>query len=227
GIPVGKSLRDHVGVGFVYDATPALRREIAAYAARNPPFFAQVCVLARSPACPEHLWDLFVYPWLERDWSISAAVVAMKPRSTGTVALNGPDPATPLAIDHGFLSDRRDAEVLTHGIEVLRDIVRRDPVAAYAGRETLPGAHIRAGIYARAGARGFYHPVGTCPIGPVVDRTGAVHGHEGLYVADASIMPSIPRANTNLTVAAIAERIARHLAERDGGRGIATVVGVE
>jgi choline dehydrogenase-like flavoprotein len=38
-----------------------------------------------------------------------------------------------------------------------------------------------------------------------------VHGIDGLVVADASIMPTIPRANTNLTVAAIAERIAETL----------------
>jgi choline dehydrogenase-like flavoprotein len=41
-----------------------------------------------------------------------------------------------------------------------------------------------------------------------VDATGRVHGFENLYVADASIMPSIPRANTHVTVLAIAERVA-------------------
>jgi choline dehydrogenase-like flavoprotein len=46
----------------------------------------------------------------------------------------------------------------------------------------------------------------------VVDADGRVLGHENLYVGDASIMPTIPRANTNLTTAAIAERIAEHVA---------------
>ena len=41
----------------------------------------------------------------------------------------------------------------------------------------------------------YYHPVGTCSIGRVVDGRGAVHGAEELYVADASIMPTI-RART-------------------------------
>ena len=45
-------------------------------------------------------------------------------------------------------------------------------------------------------------------MGSVVGRRGEVLGVEGLFVADASIMPTIPRANTNLTTAAIAERIA-------------------
>lgn len=56
--------------------------------------------------------------------------------------------------------------------------------------------------------RGYFHPVGTCAMGSVVDVGGRVHGFENLYVADASIMPTIPRANTNLSTIAIAERIA-------------------
>ena len=58
------------------------------------------------------------------------------------------------------------------------------------------------------------HPVGTCKMGPasdamaMVDARGNVHGLEGLRIADASIMPNIPRANTNLTAIMIGERIA-------------------
>jgi choline dehydrogenase-like flavoprotein len=63
----------------------------------------------------------------------------------------------------------------------------------------------------RANARGFFHPIGTCAIGAVVDGDGRVHGCEGLSVADASIMPSIPRANTNLSTIAVAERLAERM----------------
>jgi choline dehydrogenase-like flavoprotein len=45
-------------------------------------------------------------------------------------------------------------------------------------------------------------------MGEVVDERGRVYGYEGLVVADASIMPTIPRVNTNLTTAAIAEKLA-------------------
>ena len=54
----------------------------------------------------------------------------------------------------------------------------------------------------------IFHPVGTCAIGAVVDRDLRVRGVENLYVGDASVMPSIPRANTHLTTLAIAERFA-------------------
>jgi len=64
----------------------------------------------------------------------------------------------------------------------------------------------------RAAVRGFFHPVGTCAIGRVVDGRGRVLGVDGLIVADASIVPTVPRANTNLTVTAVAERVAEMLA---------------
>ena len=60
----------------------------------------------------------------------------------------------------------------------------------------------------RSAVRGYFHPAGTCAIGQVVDADCRVLGIEDLLVADASVMPTIPRANTNLTTAAIAERIA-------------------
>ena len=60
----------------------------------------------------------------------------------------------------------------------------------------------------------YYHPVGTCAMGSspehgsVCDAKGRVFGVEGVVVADASLMPQIPRANTNLPAIMIAERIA-------------------
>lgn len=44
-----------------------------------------------------------------------------------------------------------------------------------------------------------------------VDATGRVHGIDGLHVADASIIPSTPRANTNMPTLVVAERIAERL----------------
>ena len=51
-----------------------------------------------------------------------------------------------------------------------------------------------------------YHPCGTVPMGQALDSRGRVNGTSGLYVADASIMPTVPSANTNLTCIMIGER---------------------
>jgi choline dehydrogenase len=212
GLPVGEGLLDHVGVGFGFEGTPLLEADAARFAAERPVFMAQVTVPLRSSSCPDGTFDLFGFPAGELGadgaYEISAAVFAMKPTSRGSVRLTAPDPQAPLAIDHGFLRDESDAVVLADGVEQLRELVARDPLARYAARETRPGADVPPLVHVRDSARGFFHPTGTCALGRVVDTYGRVYGYEGLVVADASIMPTIPRANTNLTTAAIAERIA-------------------
>jgi choline dehydrogenase len=74
----------------------------------------------------------------------------------------------------------------------------------------------------------YYHPVGTCKMGPssdplaVVDARGQLHSVEGLFVADASIMPIIPRANTNIPCVVVGEKMATHLLELEAGSTSAT-----
>jgi choline dehydrogenase len=84
--------------------------------------------------------------------------------------------------------------------------------------ETWPGPSVRDSDGLRDWIRrtvgSYYHPVGTCRIGPdaddgaVVDLDLHVHGISGLRVADASVMPLIVNAPLHATVLAIAERAA-------------------
>jgi choline dehydrogenase len=212
GLPVGEGLIDHVGVGFGYEGTNRLQRDVAAFERAHPLFMAQVTVAMSSSACAAGLSDLFFFPGLDppgqEGYDVSVAVFAMKPASRGSVGLNASDPRAPLRVDHGFLSHRDDASVLAEGVEKLRGIAAGGAVRRYAGRETRPGPEVDAMAHVRANARGFFHPVGTCAIGRVVDGEGRVYGLDGLLVADASIMPTIPRANTNLSTIALAERLA-------------------
>jgi choline dehydrogenase len=217
-LPVGDGLCDHVGVGFGYEGTDQLRRDAAEFERSHPLFSAQVTIAVSSGVCPPGLYDTFLFPALdpagEDGYEASAAVFAMKPRSRGSVRLTSLDPRAPLAIDHGFLSDPSDAEVLGEGVEALRRLAGNDVIRSYAGQEARPGAELDALTHVREAVRGFFHPVGTCAIGRVVDGSGQVYGVDGLFVADASIMPTTPRANTNLSTLAVAERVAEDLAGR-------------
>jgi choline dehydrogenase len=209
GLPVGEGLLDHVGTGMAWEPTDELRADWDASSA--PLGMAAITIEARSSRCDEGVCDLFLFPGLDPGFEISAAVFAMKPRSRGRVTLTSPDPRAPLHVEHGFLSDEADVEVLTEGFERLRELAHSAPIRRYAGRELRPGEDVGAEEHVRASARGFFHPTGTCAIGSVVDGRGRVFGYDSLVVADASIMPTIPRANTNLSAAAIAERIAEML----------------
>jgi choline dehydrogenase len=217
GLPVGEGLNDHVGVGLGFEATGAFHAETAEFAERGGSLaMAQVTVPVRSSACPEGVNDLFVFPSVDEaeggGYEISAGVFAMKPLSRGSVRLRSNDPSEPVTIDHGFLSDPRDADVLTEGVEALRALGASEPLSRYAGAETRPGPEVDAATHVRTAARGFFHPTATCAIGCVVDGDGRVLGFDNLRVADASVVPSVPRANTNLTVAAVAERLAEAIA---------------
>ena len=93
--------------------------------------------------------------------------------------------------------------------------------------EAWPGPGVRdsGGLrdWIRRTVGSYYHPAGTCRIGPgpddgaVVDPELRVHGIAGLRVADASVMPVIPNAPLHATVLAIAERAADLITGRQPG----------
>jgi choline dehydrogenase len=226
---VGANLVDQPGAGLEW--TPS--RELVSQAGREDAlrglFEAQTVVKARSSGCAEGTWDLHVLPWIspsldERSgqttgYRTSAAAFALKPRSRGSVRLRSTDPEASPAIDHGFLSDPTGADLLAvvDAIEVARRLVAEEPLASFVVEEVRPGRDADLATYVQTEVRGYFHPVGTCALGPaedplaVVDGSGRVHGIDNLYVCDASIMPTIPRANTHLTVLALAEAVAAML----------------
>jgi choline dehydrogenase len=198
-LPVGEGLADHVGTGAGWEPTERLLSETAEHEAEHGLNMGQVTVRVR---------DMFIFPALDVGPEISGAAFAMKPHSRGSVRLNSSDPVAPLRIDHGFLSDERDVETVTEAFERLRELADSPEVRPYRGRELRPGSEVSTEEHVRATARGFFHPVGTCAIGSVLDQQCRVLGYENLYVVDASALPEIPAANTNLTTIALAERAA-------------------
>jgi choline dehydrogenase len=142
----------------------------------------------------------------------------LDPAGRGQVQLSSSDPTVPPRIDPGHLGAPADADRLIAGIAAARRILAAEPLASLArGAELSPGRDVHGDALREALpqlVRTYHHPVGTCRMGPatdpgaVVDARGRLHGVDGLVVADASIMPTVPRANTNLPTLMLAERIA-------------------
>ena len=204
-LPVGEGLVDHPGVGMRWTPTPRLAADSAAHEREHGPLFQ-----AHTALTPP---DLHLLPWTnpaEGGYEVSMAVFFLKPHSRGRVTLTSQDASAPPRIEHGFLADGRDVEPLVRGLEVARSLAAAEPLAAYVEAETAPGDQDLE-AYVRANVRGYFHPVGTCALGRVCDRHGRVLGHEALVVADGSLLPTIPRANTHLSVLAVAEKVAETL----------------
>ncbi len=139
--------------------------------------------------------------------------------------LTSRDPVAPPAIDPALLRDAtgNDVNAIIQGIHVVERLARRAPLAdaiARGGRRFTSDAQRRR--FARDNVTDYAHPVGTCRMGAspatgdVVDASCRVHGLANVFVADASIMPQIPRANTNFTCFVIGARAAEFLG-RDAG----------
>jgi choline dehydrogenase len=152
-------------------------------------------------------------------FTIGFALLA--PRSRGTVTLASADPGAAPRIDPGLLSDDRDVADMLAGLRLARRVGSSPALAPWRTQEVFPGAAVETGDQLRrSGSVGtYFHPVGTCRLGTgpdaVVDLRLRVHGVDGLRVADASVMPSLPAANTNATVLAIAERAAAIITGHD------------
>jgi choline dehydrogenase-like flavoprotein len=139
----------------------------------------------------------------------------LRPQSRGTVGLQNANPMSAPRIDPQFLSDRRDLDVLLRGVKLGRRIMDGSPF-----RILQPGELYTAGTRDDDGLRDeikkradtIYHPVGTCRMGAVddalavVDPSLKVKGVDGLYVVDASVMPTLIGGNTNAPTIMIAEK---------------------
>ncbi|MEM8978078.1 MAG: GMC family oxidoreductase N-terminal domain-containing protein [Pseudomonadota bacterium] len=133
-----------------------------------------------------------------------ADVCLCRPRSRGSLTLASKDAKASPIIDLGVFRDGRDLETMVQGVLRLRKLLGTARFGEGKAHEIAPGAEIQAqdlASYIRQNAGTAYHPVGTLRMGddkeaPISARL-AVRGMQGLWVADASVMPKITSANTN------------------------------
>ena len=151
-----------------------------------------------------------------------AHINCLRPESRGTVRLASADPAAAPLIDQNYLAAPGDLRIMRRGVQLAREVFAQRAFDPYRGDELEPGCSTAgdAGIdaFIRSHADADYHSVGTASMGrdaqAVVDERLRVHGVEGLRVVDASIMPRIVGANTNMTVIMIAEKAADMILNR-------------
>ncbi len=153
---------------------------------------------------------------LAKEAAVSTFVALMRPASRGEITLRSPDPDAPPKIAHQLLGVEEDAAQLVEGLEIARKIVAQPAIAQHVTSEIRPGAEAdsREALrgYVGAATIPMFHPVGTAKMGAADDVTAvvgpdcAMRGVAGLWVADASIMPTIPQGNTNATSIMIGER---------------------
>lgn len=220
---VGEHLVDH----------PIVAVELPTRPTAGPRFQAIATLSSTSTGWPDlHLFAAGPFP-VERDISDSGAVFGivvglMAPQSEGSVRLRSADPSDPPLIDVAHLRHPDDLARMVDATVEARRIARSEPLATLVtGAEIAPGPAVpdddRTAIAdsIRARVASYHHPVGTCRMGTesdrnaVVDAQGRVYGVDRLWVADASVMPTIPASGTNLPTIMVAERMAAWLDKRE------------
>jgi choline dehydrogenase len=216
---VGRNLHDHPLVELDFAGSDPLREALAEAAAeRFVPEEQTLGKLRSSRASGPY--DLHLVPVAAPEHSLLAgrtilAVGAMEPRSRGRLTLASADPDVPPLMDHGYLTDSHDVAVLLEGSERARELAATEPLRSLVGDELLRDLDLEDAL--RRTHVHYYHPVGTCALGPagdelaVCDARGRLHGLDRVVVADCSLMPVVPRANTNVPAVVIGERIADEL----------------
>jgi choline dehydrogenase len=137
----------------------------------------------------------------------SVGVVALQPRSVGSLTLRSTDPLEPPDIDYALLEDSDDLRVLMEGVRQTRRIAATPPLMDIAEEERGPGPD-DVESWIRANLQTVYHPVGTCSLGKVVDDELRVRGLEGIRVVDGSVVPNLMRGHPHPQISMVALRAA-------------------
>jgi len=209
---VGRNLHDHPAVSIDLPYVEPLADE---------PVFQLAGTTHSSSADARHdppdLQFLIGGPYADGDHAICfVAAAVLKPQSRGSVRVRSLDPAAQPEIVLGYFSNPADLDLLLEGVAIAEEAVAHPALQAVAGGGRLsprPGNRDELRRHVTANAWTYHHPVGTCAMGPdpsagaVVDVDGRVHGVGRLSVVDASILPEIPSANTNIPTIAAAEHV--------------------
>jgi choline dehydrogenase len=157
--------------------------------------------------------------------AIGLPVALERPLAHGQVSLASSDPLVPPRIALNFAGEPEDLRRLVEGVRLAwrvahePELARHTDHVALLTEQTMSSDEALA-AYVRATVTTQFHPCGTARMGPaddpmaVCDQYCRVRAVENLQVVDASIMPTIPRANINLTCIMIAEHASDWMCDR-------------
>ena len=150
--------------------------------------------------------------------AIGLPVALERPHARGRLLLASPDPRIPPVIQQNLAAQPQDLRRLVAGVRLAWQIANQPEIARHTQRvallsEETVGSDDALAAYVRATVSTQFHPCGTVRMGPpsdamaVLDQHCRLRGVPNLRVVDASIMPTIPRANINLTCIMIGEHV--------------------
>ncbi len=218
-LPVGEGLMDHPALPGVFCIARDARDTSVPLTQR---FMLRASFDGRDGEEDAHIFGPFTRTSVGEAMPPEGFVIAgfgAKPRSKGTVRLRSGDPDDPPRITLNYFAEPGDAEIMLGTVRAIHELLAQPSLAKVTEQVVFPAPEatddeIREMI--RMGSLTDHHPVGTCAMGSVVDAHLRVLGVEGLRVCDASVMPDIPRANTNFPTMMVAERFVELL---DSERG--------
>jgi choline dehydrogenase len=172
---------------------------------------------------PSGFWDNGLHEPTTRKVTVAPTLVSVASR--GQLRLRSLDPRWHPEIDPAYYDDPADLDAMVAGVQRLTETVASGPIARYIDRPFMPESvspsESDIAEHLRQNTQTLYHPVGTCAMGQgeqaVVDPELRVRGLEGLRVVDASVMPVVPRGNTNAPTIMIGEKAADLIRGTHGG----------
>jgi choline oxidase len=229
-LPVGEHLLDHPESGIVYETVRPIRQPDTV--------FCDAVLLSKIPEAGTDWPELMMWffsghfesftagsatmdaPSPEGVSAFTIAADILHSKAEGRVWLRSPDPSAPPVIDPRYFTDPEgwDEKIMLAGMKLARKIGEQPALQSWIKRESDPGPEIQTdedlAEYARKTAYTAYHPSGTCRMGAaddpdvVVDPELRVRGVGGLRVADASVFPTLPGCNPNITCMMVGEKAA-------------------
>lgn len=221
GLPVGRNLKEHAATpGFEIALKPSARMTSAA----APVFTAGMRYTSEladaGPNDMQMIWFGSIGPTDEALGGARLLGAVMRVFSHGEVRLRSDDPLDDPIVNFNMLTDDRDRIRLRDCVVRMIEVTRHEAVTAITDGVTAMATPLddlesddAIDAWLSAYVTDYVHAVGTCRMGTpgdpaaVVDTDCRVIGYEQLRVCDASVMPDLPKANTNLTTIAIAERL--------------------